>query len=62
MKNFLGVFGEGTGLAMPNTICAPDTPSLKPGSGATKGVLDYGVLGCPGYAIWDGIGRSNLLI
>ena len=35
-----GVFGGGTRLAMPKTICAPDTSSLKPGSGATEGVLD----------------------
>ena len=35
-----GVFEGGTRLAMPNTICAPDTSSLKPGSGATEGVLD----------------------
>ena len=39
-KIFYGVFGEGTRLAMPKTICAPDTSSLKPGSGATEGVLD----------------------
>ena len=38
--NYFGVFGEGTLLAMPKTICAPDTSSLKPGSGATEGVLD----------------------
>ena len=37
---YLGVFGDGTRLAMPKTICAPDSSSLKPGSGATKGVLD----------------------
>ena len=36
----VGVFGEGTRLAMPKTVCAPDTSSLKPGSGATEGVLD----------------------
>ena len=35
-----GVFGEGTSLAIPKTICASDTLSLKPSSGATKGVLD----------------------
>ena len=29
-------FGEGTRLAMPKTICAPDSSSLKPGSGATE--------------------------
>ena len=37
---FYGVFGEGTHLAMMKTICAPDSSSLKPGSGATEGVLD----------------------
>ena len=37
---YFGVFGEGTRLAMPNTTCAPDSSSLKPGSGATEGVLD----------------------
>ena len=39
-ESFFGVFGGGTRLAMPKTICAPDTSSLKPGSGATEGVLD----------------------
>ena len=39
-KIFYGVFGEGTRLVMPETICAPDSSSLKPGLGATKGVLD----------------------
>ena len=39
-KIFYGVFGGGTRLAMPKTICAPDLSSLKPGSGATEGVLD----------------------
>ena len=34
------VFGGGTRLAMPKTIRAPDSSSLKPGSGATEGVLD----------------------
>ena len=38
--NYFEVFGGGTRLAMPKTICAPDTSSLKPGSGATEGVLD----------------------
>ena len=37
---FFGVFGEGTRLAMPKTICVSDSSSLKPGSGATEGVLD----------------------
>ena len=39
-KIYLGVSGEGTRLAMPKTICAPDSLSLKSGSGATEGVLD----------------------
>ena len=39
-KIFYGVFGEGTRLAMPKTICVPDSSSLKPGSGATEGVRD----------------------
>ena len=39
-KGYFGAFGGGTRLAMPKTICAPDTSSLKPGSGATEGVLD----------------------
>ena len=39
-KIYFGVFGEGTRLAMPKTICAPNSSSLKPGSGATEGVLD----------------------
>ena len=34
-----------TRLGMPKTICAPDSSSLKPGSGATEGVLDKGVFG-----------------
>ena len=37
---FFGVFGEGTRLAMPKTICTPDSLSLKPGSGATERVQD----------------------
>ena len=40
VQNLYGVFGEGTRLAMPKTICVPDASSLKPGSGATEGVLD----------------------
>ena len=47
-----GVFGDGTCLAMPKTICAPDSSSLKPGSGATQGVLDKGVSGQPDYMLW----------
>ena len=39
-KIYFGVFGEGTRLAMPKTICVSDSSSLKPGSGATVGVLD----------------------
>ena len=34
--NNLGVFGEGTRLAMSKTICAPDSSSLKPGSGLLR--------------------------
>ena len=37
---FYEVLGGGTRLAMPKTICAPDSSSLKPGSGATEKVLD----------------------
>ena len=39
-KIYFGVFGEGTRLAMSKTTCAPDSSSLKPGSGATEGDLD----------------------
>ena len=39
-KIFYEVFGGGTRLAMPKTIGAPESSSLKPGSGATEGVLD----------------------
>ena len=39
-KIFYEVLGGGTRLAMPKTICAPDSSSLKLGSGATEGVLD----------------------
>ena len=35
-KIFYELFGGGTRLAMPKTICAPDSSSLKPGSGATE--------------------------
>ena len=38
--NYFEVFGGGTRLAMPKTICTLDTLSLKLGSGATEGVLD----------------------
>ena len=50
-KIFYGVFGEGTRLAMPETIYAPDSSSLKPGPGATEGVQDLGVLGQPDYML-----------
>ena len=36
-KIFYEVLGGATRLAMPKTICAPDSSSLKPGSGATEG-------------------------
>ena len=35
-----GVFEGGTRLAMAKTICAPNSSSLKPNSGAIEGVLD----------------------
>ena len=50
-----GVFGGGTRLLMPKTICAPGTSSLKPGSGATEGVLDQGALGHSDYVTWAGL-------
>ena len=37
---FYEIFGGGTRLAMPKTTCTSDSSSLKPGSGATEGVLD----------------------
>ena len=49
---YLGVFGDGTRLAMPKKIYASDSSSLKPGSGATEGVLDKGVSGQPDYILW----------
>ena len=49
---YLEVFGDVTRLAMPKTICATDSSSLKPGSGATEGVLDKGVSGQPNYVLW----------
>ena len=49
--NYFGVFGDGTRLAMPKTICMPDSSSLKPGLGATEGVLDKGVSGQPDYIL-----------
>ena len=39
-KDYFEVFGGGTRLVMPKTICVRDTLSLKPGSGATEEVLD----------------------
>ena len=38
--HYLEVFKGGTRHAMMTTICAPDTSSLKTGSGATEGVLN----------------------
>ena len=40
LQIFYEGLGGGTRLAMPKTICVPDSSSLKPGSGATEGVLD----------------------
>ena len=37
-------FRGGTHLAMPKTICVPDSSSLKPGSGATE---ESWIRGCP---------------
>ena len=40
--------------------CASNTSSLKPGSGATEGVLDYEVLEEPAYVTWAGLmGRED---
>ena len=39
-EDYFEIFRGGTRLAMPKTICAPDTSSLKPSSGATEGVLN----------------------
>ena len=39
-KIFYGAFGEGTRLASPKQIYASDSSTLKPVSGATKGILD----------------------
>ena len=39
-EDYLGVFRRGTRLAMQKTISAPNTSSLKPGTGATEGVMD----------------------
>ena len=45
---------------MPKTIRVPNTSSSKTGSGATEGVLDQGVRGCPDYLIWAGLmGRED---
>ena len=43
--NCFGVFGGGTLLAMPKTICVPDTSSLKPGSGVLR---ESWIRGSPG--------------
>ena len=50
----------GTLLAMPKTSCVPNISSFKTSSGATEGVLDYGVLRCPGYVTWaEQMGRDD---
>ena len=54
-KDYLGVRKEEPALQCRRQICAPDTSSLKPGSGATEGVLDKGVLGHPDYGTWAGL-------
>ena len=51
---------QGTHLAMPKIIYAPNTSSLKTRSGATEGVMDYGVLSRLVYWIWAGLmGRQD---
>ena len=55
VEDCVEVFREGSCLAIPKTTCVPNTSSLKPGSGDTKGVLDYGVLGHSGYVMWVGL-------
>ena len=59
-KIFYEVFGGGTRLAMPKTICASDSSSLKPGSGATKGFLDKGVSEQPDYVLWSDYWTMNI--
>ena len=49
---YLGVFEDGTRLAMPKKIYTTDSSSLKPGSRATEGILDKGVSGLPNYILW----------
>ena len=39
-EGYVGVFREGTCLAMPKTIYAPDSSSLKPGSGCTANISE----------------------
>ena len=45
-------FGEEPALQCRRQHRAPDSSSLKPGSGATEGVLDKGVSGQPYYILW----------
>ena len=45
----------GTYLAKAEDMKPDTTSSLKASSGATEGVLDYGVLGCPGCVAWAGL-------
>ena len=44
--------GEQPALQCRKQHCVPDSSSLKPGSGATEGVLDKGVSGQPDYILW----------
>ena len=44
LDQMLGDLRRRNRLAMPKTVCASDTSSLKPGLGASEGVLDEGVL------------------
>ena len=50
----------GTRLAKAEDMKPDTTSSLKASSGATEGVLDYGVLGEPSYVTWAGLmGRED---
>ena len=50
----------GTYLAKAEDIKPDTTSSLKASSGATEGVLDYGVPGKPAYVTWAGLtGRED---
>ena len=54
-EDYLGVRKREPALQCRRQICAPDSSSLKPGSGATEGVLDEGVLGRTACYLWAGL-------